>query len=93
MTREIINFPEIPSEKNIIGFDKTIRNVVIVPETKAEGPGVKIVACGPRALDFRCSKNASKTTDLERSAVSTILHRKKRRRGIISVDDTAHPNS
>ena len=51
--------------EKIIGFDSCIRNVIMESETNGNGPGVKNVACGPPALGFRGSKNASKTMDFE----------------------------
>ena len=77
MTTKIINFTEMSCEndakksKKIIGFDKTIGNVVMVPDTHGNGLGVKTVACGPPALDFGGSKNASETIDFRRLAANT----------------------
>ena len=54
--------------EKIIGFDSSIKNVVVEPETNGNDAGVKIVACGCDGIAFRCSKNASKITDFKRLA-------------------------
>ena len=51
--------------KKIIGFDSSIKNVVVELETNGNYAGVKIVACRCGNLDFRCSKNALKTKIFE----------------------------
>ena len=43
----------------------------MVSETHGNCPGVKTVACGPPALDFRGSKNAYETIDFRRLAANT----------------------
>ena len=54
--------------EKIIGFDSSIKNVVVEPETNGNDAEVKIAACRCVTSAFRCIKNASKTMDLQRLA-------------------------
>ena len=64
----------------IFCFEQTIKNIVIVPETQGERPGVKTEACSFARLGFRCSRNGSKITKFLGLSSNSVLCCKQEQR-------------